>query len=375
LNLASDHARQSIPKTLDITIVKNDNKKMTTISTETLQLLRLYENYFNSFGRLYPGSTVLIDDYAKITNAYESDKFFAKYGVGNAIAGVNNPFERQFAYEMLLQILLSLDPVKFQKIHKGTPYYFIGWTCYQYRDLAKAIFYMDAAVSEDLKILEVQNQVSTRPSLDFFLLNIHNEPNGLATHIELRNIIEKTLKYYESNGGGAISVDNFRNNFIVDLLYSGPNERSLLTALYTFLLEYYEKEKQISLRSNTGGSIQPFLDHLFDGARVLESLLEKRGGKKGNTLGDKIKNTLAIQVNSNSLKNNKKLMDAELEFYNQANTGSSFQDSNFASAYIIRNTTGHSLLWPDQFTNANSYKALYNNLVNSIFWTIEKLWL
>lgn len=352
---------------------------MTTISTSTQQLLKFYEILFNDVNQgtllrqVYPGSTQLVDDYGKISNADEADMFFAKYGVGNATLGVHNPFERQLAYELLLQILKSIDPVQYQKIHKGTPYYFIGWTTYQYRDLAKAIFYMDAAVSEDLKFPDVQSKASTKPALDFFLLNSQPGPTGLATHLELRNIIDKTLQEYKTNGGGTISVDDFRNKFVIDLLYSGPKERSLLTALYTFLLEYQEKEKQISLRSDTGGSIQPFLDHLFDGARVLESLLEKRGGT-GNTLHPKIVNASAISVNRSVLKSNCTLADAELEYNNQVAAGCSFQDCNFASAYIIRNTTGHSLLWPDQFTSPNSYTTLYNNLVNAIFWSIEKLW-
>ncbi|MBS3915550.1 MAG: hypothetical protein KG003_13730 [Bacteroidetes bacterium] len=353
---------------------------MTTISSSTQQSLNLYEALFNDVNQgtlnrqAYPGSMQLVDDYDKISSAYESDIFFAKYGVGNATSIVHNPFERQRAYELLLKILKSIDPVKYQKIHKGTPFYFIGWTTYQYRDLSKAIFYMDAAVSEDLKFPDVQSKASTRPALDFFLLSSEPGPTGLSTHLELRNIIDITLQTYNTNGGGTISIDDFRNRFVVDLLYSGPKERSLLTALYTFLLEYQEKENQISLRSDTGGSIQPFLDHLFDGARVLESLLEKRGGT-GNTLNPKIVNASAIAVNRTALKSNNTLADAELEFNNQVAAGSSFQDSNFASAYIIRNTTGHSLLWPDQFANVSSYTTLYNNLVNSIFWTIEKLWL
>ncbi len=353
---------------------------MNSISASTQHLLDSYEFLFNginqrNFPRLvYHGSIQLVDDYSKITNSNEADLFFAKYGIGNATTGVHNPFERQLAYELLLQILKAIDPIQYQKIHKGTPYYFIGWTTYQYHDFAKAIFYMDAAVSEDLKYSDVQSKISTRPSLDFFLLNSAPGPTGLATNLELRNIIEKTLQVYKTNGGGTISVDDFRNIFVVDLLYSDPKERSLLTALYTFILEYHEKEKQISLRSDTGGSIQPFLDHLFDGARVLESLLEKRGGT-GNTLRPKIVNAPAIAVNSSALKSNSTLADAEVEFNNQVTAGSSFQDCNFASAYIIRNTTGHSLLWPDQFTSPNTYTTLYNNLVNAIFWSIKQLWL
>lgn len=339
-----------------------------------------YEDIFNSVNKgtspdkIYPGNSQLIDNYKKITNANEADFFFAKYGVGNATSIVHNPFERQMAYELLLQIIKSLDPVQYYKIHKGTPYYFIGWTTYQYRDIAKAIFYMDAAVSEDMKLPNIKNKSNRSLAIDFFLLNSEAGQTGFSTHLELYEVIEKTLKEYKNNGGGIITIEDFRRKFIIDLLYSESKERSLLTALYTFLLEYQEKQKQIDLRSDTGGSIQPFLDHLFDGARILESLLEKRGGK-GISLHPKIVNSPAIAVSSSVLKSKCTLAEAELTFNILIASKSTFQDCNFASAYIIRNTTSHSLLWPDQFLTVNSYTILYNNLVNSIFWSIEKLWM
>ena len=352
------------------------------MATLPLPVLKLLENYEVIFKKVtsetqprmvYPGNSQLVVDYRNISNPTEADIFFAKYGVGNATSGVHIPFERLVAYEVLLEILKSLDTVQYHKIHKGTPYYFVGWTAYQYRDFAKAIFYIDAAVSEDLKFPEVQNRSSTRPSLEFFLLKSDPGPSGLATHLALRDVFEKALQKYNSNGGRIITIDGLSNTFINDLLYAGPKDRSLLTALFTFLWESQEIEKQINLRSDTGGTIQPFLDHLFDGARLLESLLEKKGGT--GTLRPKIVNTSAIAVTPSVLKSNSTLSDAEQEFNNQVAAGSSFQDCNFASSYIIRNTTGHSLLWPDQFTSGTSYTTLYNNLINSIFWTIEKLWL
>lgn len=350
---------------------------MTSISLPIQRLLATYESLFNDVNqgtkpeRIFPGNAQIITDYEEISNAIEADTFFENYGAGNATIGVHNPFERHRAYELLLQILKSYNPVQYHKIHKGTPYYFIGWTSYQNYNFAKAIFYMDAAVSEDLKFSDVQNKKSTRPSLDFFLLKSVPGPSGLATHLALLDIVNNTLQEYKTNGGGSLTIENFSNKFVYDLLYSGPKERSLLTALYTFLLEFQEKEKQINLRSDTGGSIQPFLDHLFDGARILESLLEKRGGT--GPLYHKIVKTTAIAVKC-VLKGNSTLAYAEQEYNNQIAAGSSFQDCNFASAYIIRNTTGHSLLWPDQFSSGSSYTTLYNNLINSIFWTIEKLW-
>lgn len=239
---------------------------------------------------------------------------------------------------------------------------------------------MDAAISEDLKNLKDPDVPSCKlitASLDFFRLRLNKfDIKELPPpHLELCNIVEKTLEKFNHDSRCKISISLFHEKFVEDLLYLGAKGRSPLTALYTFLSEYVEKGQQLTFRSNIGGSIQPFLDHLFDGARFLESLLEERG-RKGNDLLAKIKSPKAksLVVNPKVLKGGKKLEDAEKEYLKLKKEGKPFQDCNFASAYIIRNTTGHSLLWQDKFT-PDSYKTLYNTLVNSIFWTIEKLWI
>jgi len=138
------------------------------------EMLEFYIRLFNKIqieiesGKSFPVQFDLFSDYFSISSPSQADIFFERYGVGNLEKGIHNPFERQYAYELLLHILLLLNKTQFEKIHKGTPYYFIAWTTYQYRDFAKAIYYMDAAVSEDLKFDDVQNRKSTRPSLDFF---------------------------------------------------------------------------------------------------------------------------------------------------------------------------------------------------------------
>jgi hypothetical protein len=352
---------------------------MTSISLEINNQLSKYEKIYNSIyqstpGKIFAGNSQFVLDYKSISNSSEADVFFSKYGVGNSIERANSPFERRSAYELLLEILVSIDEVQYHAIHKGTPYYFIGWTAYQNQDFAKSFFYMDAAVSEDLKFHSVQDKTSTRPSLDFFLLKSDPGPSGLAIHIEIKDVIIKTLQDYNISGGGLIRVEDFRDKFISDLLYNGADGRSLLTALYTFLMEYEEKKKQILLRSDTGGSIQPFLDHLFDGARILESLLEKRGSGSG-TLYPKITQTPELGVTQSALLGQQTLADAELQHDTLILSGRSFQDINFGTAYIIRNTTGHSLIWPDQFSSPTSYSKLCDSLIASIFWSIENLWL
>jgi len=344
----------------------------------------------------FPGSEQLESDYKSIPDRKKANKeaeekaeeFFKKYGVGNRLE-INRPLERMEAYELLLDILITIDAKQFKNIHKGTPYYFFGWTTFQLRDFSKAMFYMDAAVNEDLKNDDIKNKKSTTPALDFFLLprKFEQVPSGVSDHLKLFEIIKQTLKKYNADGKSKITIEDFRSKFIEIIVYSNdPKERSLLTALYTFLLEYAEKEKQIKIRSDTGGSIQPFINHLFDGARLLESLLTIKGAT-GKGLSQKIESlsstgNLAVPnlsvtpfsklFHQNSWPNS--LADAEPQYSCLDASGVKFKDKNFACAYIIRNATGHSLLSDDIF-DEKTYNILYNSLVNSIFWTIDRLWL
>lgn len=364
------------------------------------ELLKRYQGIFERLKmQVFPGKEQFRLDYESIPDRVNSDKeteaianekaeyFFIKYGVGN-LEKLDRPMERMEAYELLFDILIDIDAKQFKNIHKGTPYYFLGWTTFQLRDFSKAMFYMDAAVNEDMKIpYHKKTKKATTPSLAFFLLltllESGHEPYGCKVlHSPLIKILEQTLQEYNANGKSIITIEDFRSKFVKNLLFSDPEQRTLLTALYTFLLEYAEKEKQIKLRSDTGGSIQPFINHLFDGARLLESLLKVRDGKTSD-LGKRI-STCAIDLDldttkifdpkiRNQIKHSAKtLADAQKKFNTLSNA--KFQDQNFACAYIIRNTTGHSLLWGDLF-DEKTYKILYNSLVNSIFWTIDRLWL
>jgi len=339
-----------------------------------------YEGLFIKLKRpAYIVSSQLISDYKSIPEKMNSEEFFKKYGVGNAKIGIDRPLERMEAYELLLDLLVTIDAKINKIIHKGTPYYFLGWLAFQLRDFSKAMFYMDAAVNEDLKFPDIKNKKSTTPALEFFLLSLKldKKPSGVSDHSNLIEIVKETLQKYNTNDRrddsniSIITIENFRSKFVENFLYSDPKQRTLLTALYTFLLEYTEKEKQIKLRSDTGGTIQPFINHLFDGARLLESLIEVKGGKR-DTLKPKIDSTPKLVVTKEVLLGRKILADARKQYIELSSA--KFQDQNFACAYIIRNTTGHSLLWDDHF-DKDTYKILYNSLVNSIFWTIDKLWL
>lgn len=342
---------------------------------DLLPLLTEYENQFNKLRQdiSFPGKEQLLREFKEIDSRAKADIFFGTFGVGNTFPLPNSPFERTRAYELLCFILRNYNEAQYFNIHKGTPYYFIGWTGYEHFDFNKALFYMDAALSEDLRIPEVQNQTETRPSVDFFLLNEHSVGSARSAHDSLNKVVTDTINDFNNRSPATLHKSDFIEKFIRKLLFSGPAGRSVITAFYNLLLEFGARRLEIKLRSSASGSIQPFLDHLFDGARILESLLENSGGT-GSTLRPKLLSFPSLAINSDILFPNQTLADAEGTYIRLLASNSPFQDCNFSAAYIIRNTTGHSLLWPDQFGSSNSFKTLYNCLVDSILWTIIKLW-
>lgn len=340
----------------------------------TIELDSLLSQYLTSFIRLrpgdvYPGSLVVLSEYEKIKDATDADVFFGKYGVGNATLGADRPLERMQAYELFLYILQTYDPDKFKIIHKGTPYYFIAWTAFQFANFENSLFYMDAAVSEDNRL----QTTKLTPATAFFLLENFTHASGFITlHTHIVRVISNSVKTYSLDSKHEFDKDEFVNKFIKPILYGEIKYRSVITCLYLFVLEYDLYQNRIFLRSSEGGSVDVFINHLFKGVRVLESILAMKGS--GNDLAGLINNLPALGINSNSfIGGRKEFTDAKKTFEDLKNK-ENFQTCSFAASYIIRNTAGHSLLWEDEF-DRDSYEVLYLAIVNSILWSVYKLWI
>jgi len=95
-----------------------------------------------------------VENFKKITiNSHEDgEKFFETYGIGYLRDTIEYPYETFKHYESLLEQIKNVNPNKYNKIHKGNPLYFLGWIAFDLKNYEKAVFYMDAAAAEDIKI-------------------------------------------------------------------------------------------------------------------------------------------------------------------------------------------------------------------------------
>ena len=80
-----------------------------------------------------------------------ADWYFSTFGPGNLLNATDRPHERFNDYETLLSLLRERNHEKYEQVHKGTPFFFLSWLAFDLRNYEKTLYYLDAAISEDVK--------------------------------------------------------------------------------------------------------------------------------------------------------------------------------------------------------------------------------
>jgi hypothetical protein len=301
-----------------------------------------------------------------------ADCFFETFGPGNLLNAKDRPHERFQDYEELLKLILKRHQKKYQKLHKGTPFYFLAWLAFDLKNYEKALFYLDAAISEDVRT-SASNWVN-RPAALFLSLNYENQ----VAHRVIEEIHEELTKEMDRfnaiSGLSAINPDVFLDKF-VRALFHAPSTRTIISAFYIFLLEFKERLQELSLRSTGGGSIGALISHMFSGGLIFESLLKYLyphgdNGSKTETLGQIFRTTGftndfldGISTRATSIK----------EIFN------AICDDTLVTAFNttakLRNTTGHDLIWDDIFDNPDNFVALVNQEINALLYVTHRKFL
>jgi len=250
----------------------------------------------------------------------------------------------------LLSRCAALSLTTYENLHKGTPFYWLARAAFIVHDYQTAVFYIDAAVSEDLRL-----GIKTSPALLFFLVDVLDERQAnIDLNKQLRKRFDDVIHQYNQlfTPPSPLTLSDIQENFLKPALWptqSKPGEawRALATALSSFLLEWPHRSQLLGLRCGAG-SAEPFFIHLFKGCLLFESLL------KANP-----KKTLTTQPPIDTLNRVLKELLSELGLSSSPDTSSlHFQDIlnqiPFSSTSIptvigitckIRNTTGHRLGW------------------------------
>jgi hypothetical protein len=328
-------------------------------------------------------ATEIIDAFKtrEFKDSADENRFFEEYGLGNTVGTIDRPFERLNDYEQLLSELRREAPEKYRKAHKGTPFGFMSWYAFDLRNYEKALFYMDAGISEDLKNYHEGDRWITLPGARFLLLSPNpGNPWLKRTFDDLSQLLEQELTRFAAVSGQHLDLASWRN-LVETLLRGHPREWTLISALYVFLLESEDRRLELELREGTsGGSSQPFTTHLFAGGLLFESLLKYRYKQPDGTEFATVEGPLAHchQFSQDFFGGMNPFVRGDfradtLEEIHAAIDGSRPMETAFRTAGKLRNTTGHNLVRDNIFDTSSKYVDLSRQVMNAVFYVILKL--
>jgi hypothetical protein len=202
-----------------------------------------------------------------------------------------NPFLTLTWGEALLRKCKDVAPDEYAKLHKGTPFYWLARAAFKVHDYETAAFYIDAAVSDDLRAADDRGDdrfgVST-PAILFFVVDDGN-PNqaSIALVKDLSATIQNAINEHNVRPEATpLNLNDIQQHFFYPALAKG-NEylRTQVTTFLTFMLEWDHRSRLIQLRTEKG-TAEPFFLHLFKGCVLFESLLKSKAPPRaGDTLG------------------------------------------------------------------------------------------
>lgn len=199
----------------------------------------------------------------------QGDEFFSTFGPGNIVNATNKPHERFNDYEELLRLLRQRNQQKYEQIHKGTPFFFLSWLAFDLRNFEKALYYLDAGISEDVK--NAGTDWINLPGAQILKLTNHQNVAGRVIYIIKESLELEITRFNQISGLSPITITDFIDKF-VSILIQDAQTRTIISALYIFLLEKTERLIELDLRSTEGSSLGPIISHLFSGGLIFESI-------------------------------------------------------------------------------------------------------
>jgi len=282
----------------------------------------------------------------------------------------------------LLRLCKDIDPVAYDIIHKGHPFFFIGISSFRLRDYQTAISFFDAALSEDLEIEDSKE----RPTDLFFLLKGDNPKNAAQIDTKLVQLeVNRSINKYnelisQNNNIKKFDIDKLRDNFISYVLenYNDPGLRTLLTTFITFIAEWEFRDSNFELGIKKG-TAEPLFMHLFRGCLLFESLLLRNPKHKPGHKKEDLFNLIDNYRECMGLKKDWKLIHHKEEFKPleklliHMNEFRDTIDYSILISYWLRNNLGHNIGWKDTI-DREAYNKLYLFVSSACLHVINCLW-
>ena len=352
------------------------------ISTDVLKAYLRQTTLVEMVIRSAEFTEALARDFTALGGAPEdADALFGSFGLPTLLS--HSPVSQIAAWEYVLQVLRSANRAKYEAIHKGTPFYFMGVASYLTGDFERALFYMDCAVSEDLRLHGARwSQV---PSGLF--LRLDDIPDAQFA----KPLVRQTREFFESwckkvgvEGGTGLTIESYRVKFVDHAMSAEAPLRSAVTAFLSFLLEARARLIQLELAPAAEGTGEPFFLHLFKGGLLFETLL------KLSTLGKSVskakpKCMLNDLLSDNTLRTAlgfpggitgfgaSTFDDVLTAVLADATSARPFVERAVRATWGIRNSTGHNLAWPHRPSEAE-YAQCFLLILAALCLALDRLY-
>lgn len=267
------------------------------------------------------------------------------------------------------------------KVHKGTPYYFLGVTGILNNELDNGFLAMHQAVQEDKRLSG--RRLPEAPAFWFVTLDYTRQGQFFREKVEqIANYLSERLVEYSTTRGGSLTLDQFRAKFL--------RRRRLMEEVFLFVYSIFKLRKLAVetskiYKKNVFSSIL-HAKLLFDLSIITDKVIEYKNPRKGQklTFADELiflssrpRRLLSFNVGN---KIGKLRDDFHDDFsgtiYNllkrRYSVALSDIENDFAITYGVRNFGAHKI--ENQSCLYNNMPKLAQKILNSLFYTVDKIY-
>lgn len=273
-----------------------------------------------------------------------------------------------------------------KRIHKGTPYYFLGVTCILKEDLEKGFLLMHQALKEDEKTPEVNSHQT--PAYCFVTLDYERQDQYFRQKVkEIAKFLDTILGKYRSKRRGILILTDLKSKLL--------QEANLQEVAFYFVFELFRIKKLLldinqRLTQNVFSSLLQ-ANTIFDLCLIVENTIKKQNKYSNINLNGQTIGPLLIFLSSKSslnlnkgynLKNlnddfgndfsktMKELLSSLYHF--QDGTSPQAIEEDLAITYGFRNFGAHKI--EDQPIIYENFKEITDRILNALFFSVEKLY-
>ena len=255
----------------------------------------------------------------------------------------------------VLKLAYNWEEKTGERIHKGTPYYFLGVTLILRKDLDRGFLMMHQALEEDKR--SFKDSYTQYPAYFFVTLNYENDQYFRQQILVIANYIDERLESYRESGRGSLNMSDFKSRFLME---TKLQESVFYFVFSVFRIRRLVVETNLKHTQNVFGSLLQ-ANIIFDLCLVIETilknkippdpdprkryvmfyLLEKLSAKSSLSLNkDKLKQ-INGSFNTNFKTTLESLLESRYEF--QDRTEPQQIETDLAIAYGFRNFGAHKI--------------------------------